>query len=59
MFSCRRIDGYITIREYTGPREDRKALARGLQEAMSEDFQPARSSVDVGVDEKPTPVELV
>ena len=42
LFSCRRIDGYLKIREYTGPREDRKALARGLQEAMSADFQPAR-----------------
>jgi 1-acyl-sn-glycerol-3-phosphate acyltransferase len=42
LFSCRRIDGYLKIREYTGPREDRKALARGLREAMEADFQPAR-----------------
>lgn len=58
MFSCRRIDGYIKIREYTGPRADRKELARGLQEAMAADFQPARASAEVGVDKKSTPVEL-
>ena len=59
LFSCRRIDGYLRIREYTGPREDRKALARGLRAAMSEDFQPARSSAAVDADEKPTPVDLI
>jgi|TARA_B100000959_G_scaffold143779_1_gene150925 1-acyl-sn-glycerol-3-phosphate acyltransferase len=58
LFSCRRIDGYLTIREYTGPREDRKALARGLMEVMSADFQPARTSDDIGKDERSTAVEL-
>jgi hypothetical protein len=57
LFSCRRIDGYLKVREYTGPRGDRKELARGLQEAMAADFQPARTSAEVEVDKDPSPVK--
>lgn len=57
LFSCRRIDGYLKVSEYTGPRGDRKELARGLQEAMAADFQPARTSAEVVVDKDPSPVK--